>query len=113
MAVTPRLSATPQWKQAPLTLHWRFLGKIQLVLVIEGWGKRPPRKRGEALQTGVSGTIRVGIYGGAEGTRVELEGRKFETADFKAAQKFSFFFLEEQEPARNLVILFYSGKHRG
>lgn len=57
----------------------------------------------------------MGIYGGAEGTRVELEGRKFETADFKAAQKFSFFFffLEEQEPARNLVILFYSGKHRG
>lgn len=44
------------------------------------------------MQTGVSGTIRVGIYGGAEGTRVELEGRKFETADFKAAQKFSFFF---------------------
>lgn len=58
----------------------------------------------------------MGIYGGAEGTRVELEGRKFETADFKAAQEFSFFFfflLEEQEPARNLVILFYSGKHRG
>lgn len=70
------------------------------------------------MQTEVSGTIRVGIYGGAEGTRVELEGRKFETADFKLRQLrslvfFFFFFLEEQAPARNLVILFYSGKHRG
>lgn len=37
------------------------------------------------MQTGVNGTIRVGIYGGAEGTREELDGRKFETADFKAA----------------------------
>lgn len=54
------------------------------------------------MQTGVSGTIRVGIYGGAEGTRVELEGRKFETADFKAAQEFSLFVFFFFWKSRNL-----------
>lgn len=50
---------------------------------------------------------------GQKGPGVELEGGKFETANFKAAQEFRLFFLEEQEPARKLVILFYPGKHRG
>ena len=50
---------------------------------------------------------------GQKGPGVELECRKFETADFKAAQEFRFFFLEEQGPARNLVILFCPGKHGG